>query len=326
MDNPVLSVVVAIASDTTSPINTRHLSPCLAALAKQAASPAMEIIVPVPAGVPGIAALRKQFPDVLILEFSDLRKYTGRGNSREHHGALIARGFAQARGSLIALIEDHDIVAPDWGLRAVSAHAGPFAGIGGAIENGIDRPLNWAVYISDFQLYQNPVPKGQTHRASDANVIYKRAALDRIRHVWEQEFHEASVNEAMESCGEKIAMAPDVVVFQHRQALRLRAALLERFVWGRSFGAWRCAVIGPAQRLTWIVFSPAIPLLLLSRKCVVAVRKRSNLGAFFKALPIITVLTVSWVCGELTGYITRHALPRRARTAGTTTDSSQGLL
>ncbi len=303
---PVLSVVVALASDTTSPTDTRHLSPCLAALQAQIGAPPMEIVVPLPAGVSGIESLRRRFPDVRFSEYSDLRKYSRKGRSREHHGELISRGFAEARGALIALIEDHDVPAPDWSANAVNAHRSPYAGIGGAIENGVDTAMNWAVYFSDFQLYQSPLRAGPSARASDANVIYKKSALEKIRPVWEKVFHEASVNGALAACGEKLALEPRVVVYQARQSLRPGAALEERFLWGRSFGAWRCTQAGSAQRLVWIAFSPVLPVLLTLRRTRVAIEKKRNLGAFMRTLPLTLLLAAAWSWGELTGYITRQ--------------------
>src|SRR5690606_26362321 len=107
-------------------------------------------------------------------------------------------------------------------------------GVGGAIENGLDHPLNWAVYYCDFGRYQNPVPAGETPYASDANVTYKRADLERVRPVWEGAFREVVVNGALKSEGRGIALDPRIVVYQHRRGLNLATALRERFVWGRS--------------------------------------------------------------------------------------------
>ena len=301
-DSPVLSVVVAIASDTTSPPDDRHLGPCLAALSQQSDPPPMQIIVPHPPTLAGIDALRQQHPTVLFLEVRDLRKY--RGNSREHHGELISRGLALVRGGIVALIEDNDIVTPEWSRRVVDAHRLPVAGVGGAIENGIDRPLNWAVYFCDFGRYQNPLPEGESERASDANVSYKRAALEAIRHVWKEEFHEGWVNEALVAHGEKLALAPDIVVYQHRQGLRVASALKERFIWGRSFGAWRGSRAEIRRRVFWAVFSPALPLLLVVRMGLRVCGKRRTLGTFVEALPLIAALSLSWSCGEFIGYFT----------------------
>jgi hypothetical protein len=313
--NPVLSVVVATASDTINPPDSRHYATCLAALDRQSDAPTMEIIVPHPPAVAGIDALRRQHPGVRFLEVTNLRQYPARRYSREHHGELISRGFALARGSLVALIEDHDVVAPDWSAHMLEAHRRPLAGVGGAIENGIGRPLNWAVYFCDFLRYQTPLPEGESARASDANVTYKRAALESIRPVWQQEYHEASVNSVLIARGEKIAFAPGAVAYQHRQGLRLGVALKERFVWGRSFGAWRCGQASTARRIFWTVFAPTLPVLLVGRMTVMAAKKRRTMGAFLKALPLTAVLVAGWAAGEMVGYITGRAIAQSDRPA-----------
>lgn len=310
--DPVLSVVIAIASDTTTPTDTRHLRPCLAALKRQISPPSMEIIVPLPTGVAGLEALIREYPEVRFLEFDDLKKYARGYYSREHHGELIARGFASANGRILALIEDHDVVASNWSSRLLEAHQRPFAGIGGAIENGVNRPLNWAIYFCDFLTYQNPLPEGESHRASDANVSYKRAALEAVRPAWEKEFHEAQVNAAIEAGGGKLALAPGVVACQHRQNPRLADALRERFAWGRSFGAWRSGQAGIGRRVFWAVFSPTLPLLLTARLTLMAARKGRTMGPFVTALPLTAILTATWALGEFAGYVTGRPLPSGA--------------
>ena len=311
LNNPDLSVVVAIVSDTTERPDTSHLEPCLAALAQQAGAPPTEIIVPYHASVDGIARLRHQYPTVHFLEVADLRTFTGRGGSREHHDELRARGLALARGSIVALIEDVGIPATDWSARVMEAHQRAFAGVGGAIENGVDRPLNWAVYFCDFLRYQNPLPEGESAIASDANVSYKRAALESIRPIWQEFFHESSVNAALHSRGEKLALAPNVVLYQHRQGLRLRAAMRERVVWGRSYAATRAGLARTPRRVLWAALSPLLPGLILARMTLMAWKKRRTRAAFLKALPLTVALTLSWTWGEFVGYVTG-----RANTAG----------
>ncbi len=63
----------------------------------------------------------------------------------------------------------------------MSAHSNfPFAGIGGAIENGTNRLLNWAVYFYDLGRYQNPLEMAESPFASIVNISYKRSSLDRF--------------------------------------------------------------------------------------------------------------------------------------------------
>jgi hypothetical protein len=318
-DCPALSVVVAVVSDTTRRPDTRHLEPCLAALIRQKGAPAMEIIVPHLPGMDGIAALGEEYPNVRFAAADGLRTYTGRSGSREHHDELRARGLALTRGSIVALIEDHGIPAPDW---SASIHANlfgaslspRFAAVGGAIENGVDRPLNWAVYFCDFVRYQNPVQAGDSAFASDANIAYRRAALESIRPVWQDSFYEPAVNEALRSRGEIVALAPDVILYQHRQGLRFGSALKERFVWGRSYAAAR-GELAPRRRLIWAVFSPVLPALLLARMTAMAFAKRRRLAPFLKVLPLTGMLLVSWALGELAGYVTGRPNARGSPTA-----------
>ena len=313
-DCPALSVVVAIVSDTAGRPDTRHLEACLAALIRQRGAPAMEIIVPHLPGMAGIAALGEEYSNVHFVEAKDLRTYTGRSGGREHHDELRARGLALARGSIVALIEDHGIPAPDWSSSIHASLSPRFAAVGGAIENGVDRPLNWAVYFCDFMRYQNPVRAGESAFASDANIAYRRAALESIRPVWQEKFYEPGVNEALRSRGELVALAPDMLLYQHRQGLRVGSALRERFVWGRSYAALR-GRLAPHRRVLWALFSPALPVLLLARMTAMAWKKRRTLAPYVKALPLTSILLVSWGLGELAGYVTgRPARQGRAAT------------
>lgn len=300
---PALSVVAAIVSDTVGPADTAHLEACLQALLGQNFTGKVEIIVPYHASVSGIGALRDRFPSVLFKECA-LRTFTGYGN-REHHDELRARGLALARGEVVALIEDHGLPSPEWATRIMEAHTADFAAIGGAIENGIDRPLNWAVYFCDFLRYQNPLTGGESLIASDANVAYKRAALESIGNAWNGAFHETVVNQALRARGEKIGICPAAILLQHRLNLKLLDAVRERRVWGRSYGATRAASASHGRVALWILASPALPGLILARMTLMAVRKRRTLTSFLKALPLTALLVISWSLGEVIGYVSR---------------------
>lgn len=305
--DPVLSVIVAIVSDTTGSPDANHLEPCLAALVRQTGAPSLEIIVPHLPVVAGIAAVRTKYQGVRFVEIPDLKTYTGQSGSREHHDELRSRGIALARGRIVALIEDVGIAAPDWAARMIASHQHAFAGVGGAIENGVDRPLNWAVYFCDFLRYQNPLEEGESPIASDANVSYKMTALEDVRLVWREVFHEASVNGALRQRGDKIGLAPTAVVYQHRRGLRIGAALRERFVWGRSYAATRAGLAGTPRRVFWAIFAPALPLILLYRMTTMAVAKRRTMTAFIKSSSLLAALVVSSALGEFTGYLTGRA-------------------
>ena len=298
--NSLLSVVVVIVSDTTQTRGSAaHLGDCLDALSKQVEAPPLEVIVPHLEDVEGIEVVRTRFPWVRFLPVSDV---VARVGGREHHDVLRSRGLAAARGDLVGLLEDHARPDSRWCASVAAAHRKPYAAIGGAIENGVDRPLNWAVYYCDFGRYQNPVPAGETPFASDANVIYKRAALERVRPSWQESFREVVVNGALMSLGQAIALDPEIIVYQNRQGLTLDTALRERFVWGRSYAATRRALLPLPKRVAYAALSPVLPAILLIRMARTA-WARHSFGTFARAVHITLLLVATWSAGEGVGYL-----------------------
>lgn len=264
----------------------------------------MEIIVPHRLEVDGIEDARKRFPDAVFIPVADLHLSSEGVGGREHHDVLRARGMTAARGDVIGLLEDHARPDEQWCANVVAAHREGYAAIGGAIENGVDRALNWAVYYCDFGRYQNPLPSGESSFASDANVTYKRSALEPIRATWERSFREIVVNGALMSRGEKVALDPTIVVYQNRQHLRLGPALRERFVWGRSYATTRSVLLRDSARLVYAALSPALPGILLLRMAMTAWKRRRHFRKFLRALPLTVALVMVWSLGEAVGYLT----------------------
>jgi len=306
---PVLSVVVVIVSDTTDRrIDFQYLRRALASLTQQQDPPPMEIIVPhLPAQA--VDGLKREFPDVRFLEAAGLKTYTGASGGREHHDELRALGLKAARGEIIGLLEDHGVAPSGWSRTAVELHRRrpEFGAIGGAIENAVDRPLNYAVYFCDFLRYKLPVPDGPSGFASDANITYKRADLEKIRGVWEEIFHETAVNGALNAAGRRVALSPQLVTHQHRGELRLGKALSERYIWGRSYAGTRSSLVGFGKRAVLAGLSPVLPAVLLLRMASAAARKPGAVEPFLKTFPLTTALEISWCFGEAVGYITGRA-------------------
>lgn len=314
-DAPALSVIVVISSDTIARrADVSHLEGCLEALSLQLDAPAMEIIVPHHQDVDGIEELSARFASVAFVavpaSISDRR-----GGGREHHDVLRAHGIKFASGDVIALLEDYARPDPTWSANVVAAHRRPSAAIGGAIENGIDRPLNWAVYFCDFGKYQNPLPAGPAPFASDINTSYKRAALEAIRPLWGDSYREPVVNGALISRGHGLVLDPKIVVHHHRPDLGLSFALRERFIWGRSYAVARRMIIGDSKRYLYAALCLGLPFLLLARMARTTLRRRRNFTAFFRALPHLAPLLIFWSAGEMIGYLARPSdagLPRLA--------------
>jgi hypothetical protein len=300
MAAPDLSIVVAIIAG-----GREATASCLEALEAGVKAHRVECIVPYDSRLDGVADLASRFPWVEFLNArSDIDAEAFGASSREHHDILRAAGLRRARGGIVALLEDHGTPSPDWCAAVLDAHREPVAAVGGAVENGVDRLLNWAVYFCDFGRYQNPLPKGPAEFLSDSNVAYKREALASVKDLWFDAFHETSVNWKLRERGNQLVLEPRMVVHQTRQTLRLIPALHERYVWGRSFAGTRAAETTPVRRAVLASLSFLLPAVLTARLALQALRKRRNLDRFLLAMPLIALLETIWSLGEFSGYVT----------------------
>ena len=301
---PDLSVVVALIAGGQEPVRN-----CLDSLKSTVNGVRMQCIVPYDDRLPAVDELRVQFPWALFVDArNDVKRFRLSHFSREHHDILRSAGLRLADGNVVALIEDHAVPGSRWLQTVVDSHRKqPDAAIGGAVENGVDRLLNWAVYYCDFGRYQNPVSTGCVEFASDSNIAYKRRALEKTRHLWSNVFNETTVNWELVRLGQTLRLNPDQVVFQTRTDLSFVPALIERFVWGRSFAASRVAEASFGKR--WIRAASCLPLpvLLTWRVFRTALSKGRHLDRLVMAMPLVFLLEIIWSFGEFAGYVTGKA-------------------
>ncbi len=298
---PPISIVVAVIAGGHDPMAT-----CLSAIESGVREHSAEVLVPFDARLERVDELRARFPWATFIDCRaqvDMRRF---GNfSREHHDILRAIGLKAARGRILALLEDHGTPGPDWVNTALRVHEQPYAGVGGTVDNGVDKLLNWAVYYADFGRYQSPVPDGPSEFISDSNCAYKREALASVQECWQDAFHETFVNWKLRDLGRELRLDPGMVVYQTRTGLTLATALTERFVWGRSFAGTRAKGIG-AKRFVYAALSFVLPLLLTFRIVSRGIGKRQRVGTLLACVPLLLVLETIWSFGEFVGYITAN--------------------
>ena len=294
-----LSIVITVVS------GVRHLADCLATLAnQQGCDPGdMEIIVPHDACDTDIPRLETDLPNVHFHPV-ELTVPGPKGLCHEHFDELRAAGLRIASGNIIALLEDHERPDKEWCRNMLEAHRQPHAAVGGAVENDIDRAINWATWFLDFGRYQNPVTEGPSRFLTDVNIAYKRAPLLDIKHTWEQGFSEPAVHGALIARGDTLWLSPDIVVYQHRRGLTLSWAMRERYVWGRFFSGNRIRGKGLPVRIAYCAASFAVPGIILLKKTRDLLSKERHRAAFVKALPLILLLALCWSWGEFIGYLT----------------------
>lgn len=298
---PRLSVIVRIVGGAP------FLRRCLARLTPQAAGPSIEIVVPHDATVGGLDQLRTDFPSVRFLDLGTVRTAARPGTPGALHELTerrAAAGLRAARGEVLGLIEDYAAPAADWCEQVLRAHQLPHGVIGGAVEHAASNPLNWAIYFIDFSRYQRPLPEGPTAYLTDANVSYKRAALEGVEPLWAERYNEVTVHWALAERGVALWQRPQIVVHHHRGRLPFRATAVERIAWGWHFAARRTRALTGPVRLGYVVAGPLIPAVLLGRTAKRVFAGRRNRVAFVGALPHLVAMTWLWGLGELGGYLT----------------------
>ena len=302
-----------IASDTVrARCGASLLDRCLGALSRQVDAPSMEILVLYHPETEGIERLRRTYAGVTFLCIPYLKTFRLEGRNREHHDELRKEGILAARGRIVAFLEDNEDPDPHWSASMVKAHAADVAAVGGAIEHVGSGALNWGVYFCDFGSYQPPFPERDSKTVSDVNVSYKRAALEAIRPVWRESYYEPAVHEALLAAGYRIVLTPRVVVYQRRGPLRWNDALLERFIWGRSYGANQRRRQLQRRPVWYALGFPLVPGLRLYRIARNAVRQQRAAWEFLKSLPATAMLILSWSAGEFVGYWTAQTHAHRS--------------
>ena len=295
-----LSVIIIVVSGVAA------LRRCLTALCAQMDAAQSEIIVPYDAVAAAVASLASEFPQVRFHRIDDPDHPQPALPTLYRHQLYDRRraaGLAVAQGEIIAMTEDHVVPAADWCAQLLAAHASAAAVIGGAIENGIDRPLNWALYYCDFGRYGRPLDAGPAAVISDVNVSYKREVLLSALAVWRDGYAETTLHWHLGAHGHQLLLDPRLVVFEERPRLPLGELIRERLALGHAFGATRRAALPGWKRAAHMCATPLLPLLLLYRCLHDMMRQRRTLRQIATTLPYVLVFVIVYAVGELTGYL-----------------------
>jgi hypothetical protein len=226
-------------------------------------------------------------------------------------GAAFAAGVRAASAPIVACAEEHSFPEPGWAAALIEAHSGPWAAVGGTLENANPTTwFSWAHLLSDFGPAVAPVEGGEASELPGHHTSYKRdkllgygADLEGMLEI------EWVLQEDLRAAGGRLLCEPRAVS-HHVNASRIGSHLRGELNGGRAFAANRARLRGwsPLRRLIWIAGSPLMPLVRLTRTLphVRRVRPPSRAGL----LSVLAMgLTVN-AFGQMLGY----ALGRGAAT------------
>ena len=271
-----------------------HLARCLDGLQAQVDAPDFDVVVAHDPELRGVEALAARYPGVRLVANAGQRTPL----------ELASRAIDHSTGDIVLLTEDHCVPQRNWVRTMVAAHAPGRAVIGGRVEirDGASA-VDWAFYFVDFFRYADPVLDGPSPTLTVCNASYKKAQLEAVRHTWKTYFHETAINNALRERFGDLWLTPQSEVIMGRH-VTFADAIYERYAFGRLFGCTRIGFVSPAHRLTYVIFAPLLPLVLLTRMAKKAFPSSKLLLAFLRGLGPLVVMVLWWSWGEWLGYVT----------------------
>ena len=284
---PLVSVVIASVNGFPA------LGECLEALARQKGQVASEVLVVDRCGAETRAAVRARFPDVQVIA----------AKAGTSVPALRAMGMAQARGRMIAILEDHCNIQPGW-LEAIARQrqAGALV-IGGAVENGsVERTVDWAAFFCEYARFMPPVPRGVVREITGNNSVYDRTVLERVGPEATAEVWESFLHDRMRDLGVAFHSDPDLSVV-HKKTFGYGHFLAQRYHYSRSFAGQRLKGSPWWKRMGYACATPLLPPILMGRLLGAVARKRRHGARFVQASPVLLTFLMSWAWGEAVGAL-----------------------
>lgn len=218
--------------------------------------------------------------------------------------ALRALALRHARGAVIGITEDHAIVARGWCATIVAAHRRHPAAdaIGGVVENGaIDSRVDWASFFIANGPFAPPLSHDAARISLQANVSYKRAALERAAESGGMGLVQHTLNDGLAAIGASF-VADAALVVVHDQQLSWREHSAGHFHNGRSIAASRLPRLG-WRRLLYAAGALALPPVMLARTVRAVLPKRRYRRQLLEGLPAMCWLLLCHAAGELAGYV-----------------------
>jgi glycosyltransferase involved in cell wall biosynthesis len=281
---------VVVASKVGPPF----IDDCLASLEKEAQTLDAEVIV-VACGARDYAErIQQKFPWVKLIHRAQ----------PEGVPSLRGCGVAQAKGDIVAVIEEHCLAANDWLHQALAAHKqGNYSAVGGPIvDYDYPRLRDWVVYFCEYSNFLPPAPAGEAANLNGANIAYKRQALMQYNELLGSGYWEASLHPVLLANGARFLSMPRMVV-HHRGPFNFGYYLRQRYLFSRAFAGARAKMLPASRRLAYLLAAPLVPGILLARMASRVWEKRCHVGKFVRSLPLIVPALMVVVAGEWVGYL-----------------------
>lgn len=289
---------VELSTVVVTPAGFEAIRPTVAALAAQARPERIELVIVAPRAHPDLRPDRgelRRFGRVDVVIAGDFAST----------GSAIARGVERATGPVVAYAEEHVYPEPGWAEAIVTAHRGPWAAVGAALENANPgTSVSWASMCTDFGRWLGHDRPLELDRLPPHQTTYKRALLApygrRLAHLLEVE---STLQADLIARGHRLLFEPAAVV-RHVNPSVLRSYVRAELLGGRLFAAARAdsEAWSTRRRALYVAAAPLIPLVRLRRSLTDVRRVRGRAWPTARVVPALLVGLVAHTVGECLGY------------------------
>lgn len=248
---PELSAVVVVGD------LRERAGDCLRSLLGQGLGERLEVLLVDVAGDGATPVAGSDAPPVRILKLQPATTF-----AQARAGAV-----REARGAVVAFLEEHTLAHPGWGEALLGAHRGPYAGVGPAIVNG-----NPGVGKSDiggllaYGHFYPPCRRAEVEFLAGHNSSYKRDALLALGEDLDRLLRSDLVlQRRLRRLGHRLLVEP-AAVLAHRNEVSLRVRARGIFLWYRTYAVLRAEEDrwSAARRAFYIAATPVVPLYFLA--------------------------------------------------------------
>ena len=288
---PELSVIVVIGG------LRGRAGECLRSLLGQGLGERMEVLLVDLAGPGAPPVAGSDAPAVRVLELPPATTFP----------QARARAVREARGRVVAFVEEHAAALPGFAEALLGAHRGPYAGVGPAVVNG-----NPGVGTSDiagllaYGYFYPPCRRAEAEFLAGHNSSFKRDVLLGLGEDLDRLLRSDLVLHArLRRLGERLLVEP-AAVLAHRNEVTLRGRARGIFLWYRSYAVLRAAEgrWSPARRAAYVAGAPLVPLYFLARFTpFVARHRRAHLALLLRHLPYVMASMLAGAAGQALGLL-----------------------
>ena len=287
--SPTISVVIASVNGLPSIVE------CLDCLSQQEGNIGYEVLVMDRCDAKTRQEIRRRFPQPEI----HLIEEAGHPSIPK----LRALGIAQARGQLIAILEDHCNVPPAWFRTIIRLREAGHEVMSGPVENAaVDRIVDWAVFFCEYARFMPPIPAGTVDEIAGNCAIYSRKVLDRVGPELRDEVWEPFLHARMKEMRIPFYCDPALTV-AHKKEFGFWYFLSQRYHYSRSFAGMRMRAAPFWKRATYSIGTVLLPAILFGRMTKTVFKKGRHRLKFLVAAPVIAVFLISWAWGEAVGAL-----------------------